>query len=97
MRLGKRKPRRIDHRAGALDLVDDRAEIRLGRRDRDALQVVVPAEADDHDARIAGEDVLVDAGERALGRVAAHAGVDDRDAGRGARRATDSPRPACAP
>src|SRR5437588_6120252 len=39
-----------DRGAGGLDLVDDRTQIRLGRRDRNALQVVVTAEADDHDA-----------------------------------------------
>src|SRR5437588_1017996 len=46
-----------DHRPRPLDLAHDLAQIGLGARNRDAAEEVVPAEADDHDARIARENV----------------------------------------
>src|SRR2546423_2730615 len=60
----KTKSEEDDHRAGAVDLADDRAQIALSRRYVDAAQKIVAAQADDDDARVAGEDIGVDPRQR---------------------------------
>ena len=74
----KTKTEEDDHRAGAVDLANDRPKVAFGSGDIHAAKEIVAAEPDDDDARIAREDVGVDARQRHVGRVAADAGVNHR-------------------